>query len=220
MQRSIYDGFMEKLVARTKALRVGDPEAPDTQMAPLIHVKHRDEVAAYVDLARSEGGEVLCGGRAPEGESYAHGNYYLPTILSGLPNSARTCQEEIFGPVLVAMPFDDEDDLLRQANESVFGLAAGIWTPDYRKFGASPGNYERARSGSTPTSSFPSQRRSAAGSESGLGREKGRLGIRAVHGSEEPVLGFVRPSASLERVAKFTGRASRAVAGCEIRRVT
>lgn len=179
VQRLIYDQFMEKLVKRTKALRVGHPEAPDTQVAPLIHMKHRDAVASYVDIARSEGGEVLCGGRAPEGELYARGSYYLPTIIAGLPNTARACQEEIFGPVAVVLPFDDEDDLLRQANESVYGLAAGLWSADYRKI------WRIARQLRTGTVWINTYKQFSIATpfggvkESGLGREKGRLGIRA-----------------------------------------
>ncbi len=75
---------------------------------------------------------MLCGGGVPEGEQYRDGAYYLPTVIDGLPNSARVCQEEIFGPVLVALPYDDEDDLVQQANDTVYGLACGIWTRDHR----------------------------------------------------------------------------------------
>ncbi|MET7789098.1 aldehyde dehydrogenase [Streptomyces sp900116325] len=131
--RSRYEEFVGELVARTEKLRVGPGTDPDTQVAPLVHHKHRDSVAAYVDLAREEGATVRCGGAAPEGESYRDGAYYLPTVLDGLPNTARVCQEEIFGPVLVALPFDDEDDLVAQANDSVYGLACGLWTRDHAK---------------------------------------------------------------------------------------
>ncbi|MFD7946807.1 aldehyde dehydrogenase [Streptomyces sp. NPDC059744] len=131
--RSRYEEFVGELVARTKKLRVGPGTDPDTQVAPLVHHKHRDSVAAYVDLAREEGATVRCGGAAPEGDSYRDGAYYLPTVLDGLPNTARVCQEEIFGPVLVALPFDDEDDLVAQANDSVYGLACGLWTRDHAK---------------------------------------------------------------------------------------
>ncbi|MFF0046156.1 aldehyde dehydrogenase [Streptomyces sp. NPDC005498] len=131
--RSRYEEFVGELVARTEKLRVGPGTDPDTQVAPLVHHKHRDSVAAYVDLAREEGATVRCGGAAPEGDSYRDGAYYLPTVLDGLPNTARVCQEEIFGPVLVALPFDDEDDLVAQANDSVYGLACGLWTRDHAK---------------------------------------------------------------------------------------
>ncbi|CAM5639895.1 gamma-aminobutyraldehyde dehydrogenase [Streptomyces tanashiensis] len=177
--RGIYDSFVGELVERVRKLRVGPGTDPATQVGPLVHHDHRDSVAAYVDLARSEGARVLCGGTAPEGELHRDGAYYLPTVLDGLPNSSRTCQEEIFGPVLVALPFDDEDDLVRQANDSVYGLACGIWTRDARAAwrlarridaGTVWINTYKQFSAATPFSGWK---------ESGLGTEKGRDAIRA-----------------------------------------
>ncbi|MCT4353978.1 aldehyde dehydrogenase family protein [Streptomyces sp. Je 1-79] len=177
--RELYDSFVGELVERVRKLRVGPGTDPATQVGPLVHHRHRDAVAAYVDLARSEGARVLCGGSAPEEESLRDGAYYLPTVLDGLPNSSRTCQEEIFGPVLVALPYDDEDDLVRQANDSVYGLACGIWTRDARAAwriarridaGTVWINTYKQFSASTPFSGWK---------ESGLGTEKGRDAIRA-----------------------------------------
>ncbi|MEU0395614.1 aldehyde dehydrogenase [Streptomyces sp. NPDC006208] len=177
--REIYDEFVGELVERVRKLRVGPGTAPGTQVGPLVHHRHRDAVAACVDLAREEGGRVLCGGGAPEGEEYAHGAYYLPTVIDGLPNTARVCQEEIFGPVLIALPYDDEDDLVRQANDSVYGLACGIWTRDHRaawqlarriEAGTVWINTYKQFSISTPFSGMK---------DSGLGTEKGRDAIRA-----------------------------------------
>ncbi|WP_327242630.1 aldehyde dehydrogenase [Streptomyces sp. NBC_01320] len=177
--REIYDSFVGELVDRVRKLRVGPGTELSTQVGPLVHHRHRDSVAAYVDLARSEGARVLCGGSAPEGERYQDGAYYLPTVLDGLPNTSRTCQEEIFGPVLVALPYDDEDDLVRQANDSVYGLACGIWTRDLRaawriarriEAGTVWINTYKQFSASTPFSGWK---------DSGLGTEKGRDAIRA-----------------------------------------
>lgn len=177
--REIHDTFLEELVARVRTLRVGPGTDPDTQVGPLVHHRHRDSVAAYVDLARSEGARVLCGGSAPAGEQYADGAYYLPTVLAGLQNTSRTCQEEIFGPVLVALPYGDEEDLVRQANDSVYGLACGIWTRDLaaawrlgRRIEAGTVwiNTYKQFSASTPFSGWK---------DSGLGTEKGRDAIRA-----------------------------------------
>ena len=177
--RALYREFIDRLVARTKELKVGLPMDPGTQVAPMISREQRDSVARYVDRARSEGARVLCGGRAPEGSPYTKGAFYLPTILDGLDNRATVCQEEIFGPVLVALPFDDEDDLVTQANDTVFGLAAGIWTTDYKRAyriarrldaGTIWVNTYKQLSISTPFGGFK---------ESGVGREKGRDGLRA-----------------------------------------
>ncbi|MFG2884207.1 aldehyde dehydrogenase [Streptomyces sp. NPDC048297] len=177
--REIYDEFIGELVERVRKLRVGPGTAPGTQVGPLVHHRHRDAVAAYVDLAREQGGRVLCGGAVPEGEAYQDGAYYLPTVIDGLPNTARVCQEEIFGPVLIALPYDDEDDLVRQANDSVYGLACGIWTRDHRaawrlarriEAGTVWINTYKQFSISTPFSGMK---------DSGLGTEKGRDAIRA-----------------------------------------
>jgi len=90
---SIYDEFVGRLVERAKSLRVGHPERPESQVGPLVAAKHRDSVADYVDVGRGEGADVLCGGEAPAGDEFANGAYYLPTILQGVTNTARTCQE-------------------------------------------------------------------------------------------------------------------------------
>ncbi|GHB61644.1 aldehyde dehydrogenase [Streptomyces viridiviolaceus] len=177
--RALYDGFVGELVARVTKLRVGPGTRPDTQVAPLVHPAHRDKVAAYVDLARGEGARVLCGGAAPEGPEYADGAYYLPTVLDGLPNDARTCQEEIFGPVLVALPFDDEEDLVRQANDSVYGLACGIWTRDHRAAWRIARRVEAGTVWINTYKQFSASTPFGGMKASGLGREKGRDAIRA-----------------------------------------
>ena len=177
VHHSIYDQFLKRLVEITKALRVGHPETADVHLGSLINPKHLASVDAYVQLAKQEGGQVVVGGQALTDGDLAKGSYYLPTIITGLNNTAQTCQEEIFGPVLVVMKYDDEADLITQANDSCFGLAAGIWTENYRKawqiaraleVGTVWINTYKKFSISAPFGGFK---------ESGIGREKGRLGI-------------------------------------------
>jgi betaine-aldehyde dehydrogenase len=177
--RSRYDDFVGELVARTGKLRIGPGTDPTTQVAPLVHHRHRDGVAAYVDLARREGARVRCGGAVPDGEEYRDGAYYLPTVLDGLPNTARACQEEIFGPVLVALPFDDEDDLVAQANDSVYGLACGLWTRDARTAWRVARRIEAGTVWINTYKQFSISTPFGGMKDSGLGREKGREGIRA-----------------------------------------
>ncbi|BCK73019.1 aldehyde dehydrogenase [Streptomyces libani subsp. rufus] len=177
--RERYQEFVTALVGRARKLRIGPGTDPGTQVAPLVHHAHRDSVAAYVDLARAEGARVLCGGTVPDGDAYRDGAYYLPTVLDGLPNSARTCQEEIFGPVLVALPFDDEDDLVRQANDSVYGLACGIWTRDHRAAWRLARRIDAGTVWINTYKQFSASTPFGGMKDSGLGREKGRDGIRA-----------------------------------------
>ncbi|WP_030324642.1 aldehyde dehydrogenase [Streptomyces flavochromogenes] len=177
--REIHDTFVGELVERVRKLRVGPGTDPSTQVGPLVHHRHRDSVAAYVDLARSEGARVLCGGSAPTGERYQDGAYYLPTVLDGLANASRTCREEIFGPVLVALPYDDEDDLVRQANDSVYGLACGIWTRDLRAAWRIARRIEAGTVWINTYKQFSAATPFSGWKDSGLGTEKGRDAIRA-----------------------------------------
>ncbi|MFJ9417171.1 aldehyde dehydrogenase family protein [Streptomyces sp. NPDC101227] len=177
--RGIYDRFVGELVERVRKLRVGPGTDPGTQVGPLVHHRHRDAVAAYVDLAREEGGRILCGGGAPEGDAYEDGAYYLPTVIDRLPNTARVCQEEIFGPVLIALPYDDEDDLVHQANDSVYGLACGIWTRDHRAAWRLARRIDAGTVWINTYKQFSIATPFSGMKDSGLGTEKGRDAIRA-----------------------------------------
>lgn len=170
----IHDSFVKQLVTRCKALNVGLPSDSNTQVAPLVSFKHRDVVANYVEIAKQEGANVLCGGQLLEGQPYDNGAFYPPTILSGLDNSAKTCQEEIFGPVLVVLPFENEEDLIEQANDSVFGLACGLWTQNYKKALTFSRKIAAGTVWINTYKQFSIATPFGGVKESGLGREKGR----------------------------------------------
>ncbi len=115
----------------TRGLRIGHLFSNDTHIGPLINEQHRDGVLAYVELAKREGGRVLCGGEIPADPALAAGSYFQPTIVEGLTRIRRaSVRKRSSAPVLVAMPFRDEAQLIREANDWLHGLAAGIWTRD------------------------------------------------------------------------------------------
>lgn len=179
VEMPVYDRFVSRLVAATKRLKVGHPFDAETQVAPMVHPDHRDSVASFVQAAREEGAEVLCGGNAPEGPGFDNGAYFLPTILAGVPNTAQICREEVFGPVLVVLPFEGEEDVIAQSNDNDYGLASGIWTRDF------PKAWRVGRAISTGTvwvntyKQFSISTPFGGEKDSGMGREKGREGIRA-----------------------------------------
>ncbi|MDF3159505.1 MULTISPECIES: aldehyde dehydrogenase [Pseudomonas] len=175
--RPLYEPFMQRLVAAAANLRMGDPADENTQMGPLISAGHRESVERYVALGLAEGGRLRLGGQRPSGGLYDQGYFYPPTILEGLHNQQQVCQEEIFGPVLVAMPFDDEEQLLEQANDSLYALAAGIWSRDYKRAWALGRRLQAGTVWINTYKQFSISTPFGGWRDSGLGREKGRLGI-------------------------------------------
>ncbi|MES2904089.1 MAG: aldehyde dehydrogenase [Pseudomonadota bacterium] len=133
VQDSIYDEFVERLIAHTSAARMGDPTDPATEMGPMGCRPHFEKVLGYLDLAREEGATVLLGGAAAQRPGLEDGYFIEPTILGDVDNGMRIAREEIFGPVMAVIRFQDEEEAIRIANDSDFGLGAGVWTENMRR---------------------------------------------------------------------------------------
>jgi aminomuconate-semialdehyde/2-hydroxymuconate-6-semialdehyde dehydrogenase len=177
VQRPIYEDFVARYVERAEALRVGDPMDPRTQVGPLITREHLDRVLGYVEVGRQEGAKLLTGGRPPDDPALAAGNYLLPTVFADVDNAMRICQEEIFGPVQVCMPFEDEDEAVRIANDSRYGLAGMVWTTSLN---TAHRVAQRVRTGTMWVNCFfVRDLRAPYGGvkESGLGREGGAYSL-------------------------------------------
>jgi len=133
IQESMYDRFMERCLDRIAKIKQGNPLDTSTMIGAQVSTQQLDKIASYVDIGRQEGAEVLIGGsEAHMGGDLAGGYYYQPTVLKGT-NDMRVFQEEIFGPVLAATTFRDEADAVRIANDTLYGLGAGVWTRDGNK---------------------------------------------------------------------------------------
>ncbi|MCX4881526.1 aldehyde dehydrogenase family protein [Streptomyces sp. NBC_00847] len=127
VQRGVYDRLVEQLAAYARRLRVGDPREPDTVVGPVISAAHRERVESYVELGRKEGAVLVTGGERPP---HDRGFHVAPTLLADCTNDMRVAREEIFGPVLVVIPFDDEDEGIALANDSDYGLIDYVWSGD------------------------------------------------------------------------------------------
>jgi aminomuconate-semialdehyde/2-hydroxymuconate-6-semialdehyde dehydrogenase len=132
VERSIADRFTRDVVERTKRLKVGDPLEDGVDVGAIVSRPHFDKIMAAIDLAKREGGTILCGGRAAPGlnERCRDGFFIEPTVVTGLDHRCRVNQEEIFGPVVSIMPFDAEDDVIAMANSVKYGLSSSVWTRD------------------------------------------------------------------------------------------
>jgi betaine-aldehyde dehydrogenase len=131
LDERVKDEFLERFKERAERVKVGDPMDKTTQMGPQVSAEQLTRIRSYVDIARGEGATVFTGGGSPELEgNFKNGYFFQPTVFSEVQNTMRVAREEIFGPVASVITFKDEKDLIRQANDTIYGLSAGIWTKD------------------------------------------------------------------------------------------
>jgi len=128
VERPIYEKFKKDFVAKTKARKVGHPSDPETKVGAIVSKVHYEKILFYINLAKEEGGTILTGGKAGHPKNHKNGWYIEPTIIEGLPHDCRTNMEEIFGPVVTIMPFDTEEEALKFANVTDYGLSTTLWT--------------------------------------------------------------------------------------------
>jgi aldehyde dehydrogenase (NAD+) len=199
LQRSIHDRFVEQLVALAGQARIGDPMLAATNVGPIATQPQYDKVLEYLAIAKAEGARCVLGGGPYAGPGARGGRFVAPTIFTGVHNQMRIAREEVFGPVLAVIPFDTEDDAFQIANDTPYGLAAGVWTSDIgRALRAS----ERLQAGtvwvntyriggtSTP---FGGYKRSGLGREGGIEAIKEWLNTKTVWicGKPDTTLPFV-----------------------------
>lgn len=186
VQRSIHDDFVKRLVEVAGAARIGDPMSMETHVGPVTTQPQYEKILHYMDVAREDGATCVLGGKPYKGEGARGSRFVEPTIFTNVKNDMRIAQEEVFGPILSVIPFDDEEEALRIGNDIVFGLAAGVWTSDIGrairmseklKAGTVWVNTYRAVSFMSP---FGGYKRSGQGRESGQEAIKEFLQVKSV----------------------------------------
>ncbi|MFC9245970.1 aldehyde dehydrogenase family protein [Streptomyces sp. NPDC057136] len=175
-QRGVYDALVEKLAAYAGYLKVGDPTVRGTVVGPVISAAHRDRVESYIELGRKEGARVVAGGARPSGLD--RGFYVAPTLLADCTNDMRVVREEIFGPVVVVVPFDDEEEGIALANDSDYGLLDYVWSGDVARAFRIAG---RLRAGGVGVNTIGRNMEAPFGGfkKSGVGRDVGSYALHA-----------------------------------------
>ena len=171
VQKAIHDRFVERLVERTKKIRIGDPLDPDTQMGPLVSKAQHEKVLGYIETGVREGAVLSCGGKAPALQGFENGFFVEPTVFTGVTDDMCIAREEIFGPVMSVLSFEHEDEVVERANDTEFGLAAGVFTRDLSRAHRVIGNIEAGTCWINAYNLTPVEIPFGGFKQSGIGRE-------------------------------------------------
>lgn len=174
VHRSLAENFIQSLLSFVPSMKMGDPLENDSMLGPLISKSHLERVDAYVQEAKASGAKVLCGGKPAK---MGDGNFYEPTILADVDPNSRVAREEIFGPVMCVFQFEDEDDVVRQANDTIYGLVAGFWTKDVSRALRVASKIQAGTVWVNSYGTLPIQAPFGGFKQSGFGRDGGREGI-------------------------------------------
>lgn len=177
VEKPIFDNFVERFVQRAESLKIGLPQDENTEMGPLITPEHRDSVCKYLEIGEQEGAKKAAGGKIPKTAELSNGNFLTPAVFVDVDTNMRIFQEEIFGPVVTIMPFEDEEQAVEFANDSKYGLSGSVWTRDIGRALRVVRAFETGMISVNSSSSVHIEAPFGGMKQSGVGREQGMVAL-------------------------------------------